>query len=293
MLDLARGELRIGELARRTGVQPELLRAWERRYGLLRPARSTGGFRLYSAADERRVRAMQQHLARGVAAAQAARLALAEEEAAGERERERPALADLAAQLQEALDRLDESAAHRAFDRLLSAFSLETVLGGAILPYLADLGDRWDRGDVSVAQEHFASNVLRGRLLALARGWGAGAGPRAVLACAPGELHDLGLIAFGLALRGLGWRIAFLGPDTPFESAAETARSLEADLVVISATDPARFRPGSDLLARLANTVRVGIAGTGATPELAEATGTELLELGPVETAEALARGGR
>ena len=66
------GYLRIGELARRTGVSPELLRAWERRYALLRPARSQGGFRLYTAADEARIRRMRDHLARGVAAAEAA-----------------------------------------------------------------------------------------------------------------------------------------------------------------------------------------------------------------------------
>jgi len=71
--------LRIGELARRVGVSQDLLRAWERRYGLLKPARSPGGFRLYSNADEQRVRRMQAHLALGLAAAQAARAALDEE----------------------------------------------------------------------------------------------------------------------------------------------------------------------------------------------------------------------
>ncbi|HXV03786.1 MAG TPA: MerR family transcriptional regulator, partial [Gaiellaceae bacterium] len=70
-------QLRIGELSRRTGVAPELLRAWERRYGLLRPQRSEGGFRLYSGADERRVELMRRHLRRGLAAAEAARLAAA------------------------------------------------------------------------------------------------------------------------------------------------------------------------------------------------------------------------
>jgi MerR family transcriptional regulator, light-induced transcriptional regulator len=71
--------LRIGELARRVGVSQDLLRAWERRYGLLEPVRSPGGFRLYSEADEQRVRRMQAHLALGLAAAQAARAALDEE----------------------------------------------------------------------------------------------------------------------------------------------------------------------------------------------------------------------
>src|SRR5919107_4592338 len=74
-----RALLRIGELARRLGVSQDVLRAWERRYGLLEPVRSSGGFRLYTAADEQRVRRMQSHLARGLAAAQAAQAALAEE----------------------------------------------------------------------------------------------------------------------------------------------------------------------------------------------------------------------
>ena len=70
-------------------------------------------------------------------------------------------------------------------------------------------------GDASIAQEHFASALLRGRLLGLARGWGTGSGPLGLLACFPGDQHDLGLLCFGLALRGQGWRITFLGPDTP------------------------------------------------------------------------------
>jgi MerR family transcriptional regulator, light-induced transcriptional regulator len=77
------------------------------------------------------------------------------------------------------------------------------------------VGERWQDGRLSVAQEHFATNLIRGRLLGLARGWGAGSGHRAVLACVPGELHDIGLIVFGLCLRERGWRITYLGADTP------------------------------------------------------------------------------
>ena len=76
--------------------------------------------------------------------------------------------------------------------------TVETVLRVVLLPYLAELGDRWSTGEATVAQEHFASNLIRGRLLGIGRGWDGGDRPRAVLACAPGELHDLGLIAFGL-----------------------------------------------------------------------------------------------
>src|SRR5271165_3812699 len=74
--DACAGLVRIGELARRTGVSPELLRAWERRYALLHPARTVGGFRLYSPADEARVRRMQSYVSSGLAASQAAELAL-------------------------------------------------------------------------------------------------------------------------------------------------------------------------------------------------------------------------
>src|SRR6185437_10171658 len=182
--------LRIGELSRRVGVPPELLRAWEQRYGLLQPVRSAGGFRLYTTTDENRIRSMRRHLDAGISAAEAARLALAERAGEAGDESGSAGLAPLTSDLADALDRLDEPGAHAAVDRLLARFTLQTVLREVLLPYLHELGERWKRGEASVAQEHFASNLLRGRLLGLARGWGQGSGPRAVLACAPGELHD-------------------------------------------------------------------------------------------------------
>ena len=217
--------LRIGELSRRVGVSPELLRAWERRYGLLNPVRTKGGLRLYSAEDERRVRAMQAHIHGGLSAAEAARLASAGDGATRVAERG-DAIQRGVAELREALDAMDADAAHAVLDGLLAYFTLETILSGVVLPYLRELGERWQRSEASVAQEHFASNLLRARLLALARGWERGEGATALLACAPGEQHDLPLIAFGLALRGRGWRIVFLGTDTPAASIAETAGRL-------------------------------------------------------------------
>ncbi|HEX7254583.1 MAG TPA: MerR family transcriptional regulator [Gaiellaceae bacterium] len=262
----AGGYLRIGELSRRTGVAPELLRAWERRYGLLRPARSEGGFRLYSEADERRVELMRRHLRAGLAAAEAARRALegATEPEAASRDGARPELEAGAARLRAALDDFDEGGAQAALDDLLAAFTVETVLSAVILPYLAELGERWSTGEATVAQEHFASNLIRGRLLGLARGWDSGQGPRAVLACAPGELHDLGLIAFALTLNRRGWRITYLGPDTPVESLVDTAARLEPDLVVVSATTKRRLTPLVDALSALGRETRVAVAGAGA-----------------------------
>jgi MerR family transcriptional regulator, light-induced transcriptional regulator len=295
------GHLRIGELSRRSGVSPELLRAWERRYRLLHPARSDGGYRLYSEQDERRVALMRAHLERGVSAAQAARLALqgaAPEPAAPGTDRpaagltggdagalDTPLVDGAAGELRAALDALDESAAHAALDRMLASLSLTAVLGEVVLPFLRELGERWERGEVSVGHEHFASSVLRGRLLGLARGWDGGGGPRTLLACPPGELHDLGLIAFGLALRGHGWRVTYVGTDTPLDTLGDMARELRPAAVVLAATTHRAFDGDRDALRDLAAQAPLWLAGAGATAQLADAAGAQLLDLEPLEAA--------
>src|SRR5690242_2319610 len=253
------GALRIGELSRRTGVSPELLRAWERRYGLLQPTRSAGGLRLYAPDDLVRVQAMQQHLAEGFAAAEAATLAARAPARDGE-----IAPLDAKDRLAAALASFDDSDAHAAFDALLARLSIDTLLRDVIVPYLHELGARWERGEASIAQEHFATTLLRGRLLGLARGWGRGIGPIAVLACAPGEQHDLGLLAFGLALRARGWRIVYLGADTPITSVADTVRFLDPACIVVSAVDAQALRRVAAELQQLSRDTRLCLGGAGA-----------------------------
>jgi DNA-binding transcriptional MerR regulator len=279
--------LRIGELSKRTGVSVELLRAWERRYGLLRPSRSSGGLRLYAAADVERVRLMQQHLAEGLAAAEAAAAA---SRAVLEDEAPPPALsgAGLREELADALDRFDEPRAQAVLDRLLAVTTLETLLGEVVLPYLRALGERWARGEATVAQEHFATVVLRGRLLGLARGWGVGIGPAAVLAGLPGEHHDLGLIAFGLALRAHGWRIVYLGPDAPIDTVEDACRRVEPHLVVLSAVTHERVRPVVEELRALAGRRRLALGGAGATGQVLESDGVLLLGGDPIAEAARL-----
>jgi MerR family transcriptional regulator, light-induced transcriptional regulator len=275
-------QLRIGELARRTGVPTELLRAWERRYGLVAPTRTPAGYRLYSSGDVRRVGRMRELLASGLSAAEAARATLAEPESETTAGVE-PALA--AASLRAAVERLDDADAHLAFDRLLADFSLDTVLEGVLLPLLHELGEGWARGEVSVAQEHFASNLVRGRVLALARGWDRGSGPRAVLACPPGERHDLGLLIFGLALREHGWRITFLGADTPLDTIGETVRQLAPAALVLAVTDPALLDPVAAELHELAADTTLWLGGAGAR----ETTDALLLDMSPLAAAARVA----
>lgn len=283
--------IRIGELSRRTGVPVDSLRAWERRYGLVNPVRSAGRYRLYSPADVERVKAMRSLLEEGIAAAEAAALARRGRPTAEPTAAPRPAgdLERLADELFEALAKLDERAAHSVLDRALASFSLEAFATEVVLPVLREIGNRWEIGELDIDQEHFATHVIRGRLLGLGRGWTGGPGPLALLACARGEQHDLGLIVFGLILRARGWRIALLGADIPAEAVAASAERLAPDLVVVSAVSPDRFSEEASALRELAERWPLVLGGAGATDALASAAGGVSLGGGPVEAAQVVA----
>jgi len=280
------GYLRIGELARRTGTSPELLRAWEQRYRLLEPSRSSGGFRLYSDEDEARVLTVKRLIADGLSAAEAARATLGGE-AIPDAEVGSIA-ASLAGDLRAALDRFDEVGANEVFDRLLAALSVETVLQDVLLPYLRILGDRWARGEASVAQEHFASALIRGRLLGLARGWGAGSGPALVLACPPGEEHALGLIMFGIVVSRRGWRVTYLGQDTPFATIEEAVAAVDPQLVVLAVSAGTDLTVNEGAIRKLAERVAVAVGGAGMTEAEGSVLGLTILAGDPVEVGRSL-----
>lgn len=286
--------LRIGELSRRVGVSEHVLRAWETRYGLLSPARSVGGFRLYSEDDENRVRRMQHHLADGLAAAQAASAAIAEDQPGTISRRPQAVidaaphadLAEFANSLRQRLDEMDEPAAQAVLDRLFTDFTVETVLRDVLMPYLYELGVRWEQGATSVAQEHFASHVIRGRLTGLARGWGNGRGPQALLACPPDESHDLALLVFGIVLNRRGWRVRYLGANTPLQDMIQVTAQTRPSLVVLAAISSERFAEVLPELSTLAEMAPLVLAGAGATAELAQSIGARALSGDPVTAAE-------
>ncbi len=281
------GRLRIGELSKRVGVSPELLRAWETRYELVQPERSAGGLRLYSQQDERRVRVMRDRIAAGLSAAEAARVAkLGGDPLARDGS---PSIPEILADLERSFAALDEPAAQAALDQLFETFELAPALSQAIVPFLYRLGERWAAAETTVAHEHFASDVIGGRLRALARGWGGGVGPRAILACPPGEQHVLGLVCFGLALRERGWRITYLGAETPLDSLAYALVEPSPAIVVLAAVSPQRFLDAREDIKALAGRVRVGIGGAGASEGLAAALDADLLVGGIIEAAASLA----
>ena len=256
------GGHRIGEFARRVGVTPELLRAWEQRYGLLQPERSPGGFRLYGEEDAKRVARMRQALDAGLSAAQAARVALAPAASP-----DHP-VEDARARLMSAIESYDEAGAQAALDDALAAFGLELVVRDLILPTLTAIGRGWEEGRIEISQEHFASNLIRGRLLSLARLWGRGSGPLALLACAPGEQHDISLLAFGLILRSHGWRILFLGADTPLATIQETARATAPAVIVVVTFDAGLVEREKAALRRLARMATLFLSGPGSSAAL-------------------------
>lgn len=264
--------MRISELSRRVGVSAETLGAWERRYGVLRPRRTDGNTRLYSALDEARVRLMKRYIAERVPVAQAAELAMSTQlrlnpGRTGElpdRERER-ATQDLAT----ALAAFDETTADRALQQLLGAYAVTAVLRDVILPYMQQIGDGRDEKKLSAAQQHFASHFLQARLHALSRGWDRGLGPRAVLAAAPGDFHTVGITCFGIALHRLGWRVVCLGAATPIEMVQEIAQATAASLIGVSASVVGVLGPHTQTLAKLARTAPVFIGGPATSPALA------------------------
>ena len=147
---------------------------------------------------------------------------------------------------------------------------------------LHEIGTRWESGEVSVAEEHFATALLRGRMLSLGRNWGAGGGPLALLACPPGEQHDLGLIAFGLVLRERGWRIALLGSDTPIETIADAVAKLAPNAVVLAAVTREPFERVADQIRALTAAHDGADRWRGGGEKLAERLGAQALPPDPV-----------
>jgi methanogenic corrinoid protein MtbC1 len=278
----------IGELSRRVGVSSDVLRKWERRYGILRPGRTSGNHRLYSTVDEARVRLMLDHVKQGMSPAQAAELAVAARFriAAGTAP---TGMVDHIVlgrrRMLDALARYDESAADQVLEKLLARVRPTTIVRDVFLALMREVGEGWAEDRISVAQEHFATGFIHGRLLGLARGWDHGLGPRALLACPSGEQHTLGLIAFGISLHHVGWRITYLGPDTPAGMIAEAADAVKPRLTIVAAVMPGRLDAAADELTALGRRWRLAVGGGGTSTELAARLGARYLGSDPVSAA--------
>lgn len=251
--------------ARATGVSEATLRAWERRYGVIRPQRTESGYRLYDDAAIAAVVAMRDLVARGVtpslAAAQlgeaAAKLAAgtgAADTGTADTGTARDQPHDSAAFVAAARD-LDAPALTRCLDEEFSRASFERVVDGWLMPALAALGAAWADGTVSVAGEHLAAQCVMRRLGMAYEGVGERpGGPSVVIGLPPGGRHELGVLAFAVAARRAGLRTVYLGADVPevdWVTAADALRPSPRRAVVLAVAARRDARAGAGVMTRL------------------------------------------
>jgi methanogenic corrinoid protein MtbC1 len=223
--------LNIAAVARRTGIGADTLRKWERRYGVLRPSRTSGGQRRYDERDVARVEWLRDRLSEGFRIGEAAALletdhAIAESSPAGLRD------AIVAAVAQTDTRRLAA-----LVEQSFTLHDVETAVEEIVAPALRLIGDRWEAGAECIAEEHLLSEVVLERLRTLLGDRRPAVRGTAVLACAPGERHELGLLALAVLLQADGWLTVYLGTDTPIDAAVSTALRTDADLLCLSAGD--------------------------------------------------------
>jgi MerR family transcriptional regulator, light-induced transcriptional regulator len=243
--------MRIGTVARRTGVAVATLRAWESRYGLLRPARSDGGHRLYREEDVARVLAVLRLTSQGwsVSAAAAAvgaertptRLGLVSDPDA-DGPLDRGIGARTRQELDQAIRGFDVAAAEATLDRSLARLGVAFTLEDIVLPVMRELGEGWETDPTLIAVEHFATSTLRPRLHRLLVGARRASAPTCVAAAPDGEGHELGVLAAAAVASDQGFAVTYLGASTPNAALERSVQALEPDLVLVGAVTAAPAR---------------------------------------------------
>jgi len=220
--------LNIAALTQRTGVPSDTIRKWEQRYGVLHPERTAGGQRRYSELDVARVEWLKERIHEGYRIGEAAALLGGGEQVARTVEELRTGIVD-------ATIASDVDGLGHLVDQALALSTLDESFGQVLEPALVEVGERWASGAVSVAQEHLASSTVCAALQKLISDKRADVRGTAVLACAPAERHEIGLLMLAVMLRSDGWQVAYLGADTPFADAVGLADRLDATALCLSA----------------------------------------------------------
>lgn len=217
-----------------TGVNSVTLRAWERRYGLIRPQRTPKGHRLYSREDIDLINRVLALLDKGVSIGQV-RDALERQEASLEGGQPGDAWTRYRGRMIAAIIRFDEADLEDTYNETLSLYPVNEVTRKLIVPLLRELGRRWETAEGSIAEEHFFGVYLRNKLGARFHHRTRNArGPRLLCACLPGERHENGLLMFALSVVVADYRVVLLGSDLPLAELPAAARRSGADCVVLS-----------------------------------------------------------
>ncbi len=241
----------IGVVSRMTGVPVATLRVWERRYGFPEAERTPGGHRIYSEREVERLRWVKARIDEGMQTGQAVRALVYLEEQGDTSPPQPPGLGAEATPAEgaaveahqrrfvKALLDHDLAAADRLLGEILAVYSLEDIILEVIRPSLVAIGEGWVEGEVSVATEHLASYYVRQRLLAwLDSGPSPRPVPPTILACAPGDWHEDGLLMMAVLLRRRGWPVQYLGPSLPLPDLARFVRRSRPAAIVLVAMLP-------------------------------------------------------
>ena len=269
----------IGVVADRTGLSPDVLRVWERRYGVVEPQRSAGGQRLYSDADVERLALLHRATRGGHGISHVVSLSRAKLEAlVGEIEVAGGVapipLQDEAAHpvVEQALaftEALDPSGLESLLRRSVARHGIIPFLDAIAAPFLRAVGDSWHDGKLSVSQEHLASAVIQRVVSETAPLLtGSADSPTIVIATFEGERHANGALMAAATAASEGWKVIYLGADLPTAEIVETARRTRARAVGISVVVPDRKnRIEAELRAledALDPAIRIVIGGSGA-----------------------------
>jgi DNA-binding transcriptional MerR regulator len=281
-LDNSTAHYPISTVSALTGINPVTLRAWERRYGLIQPHRTDKGHRLYSASDIERIKQILRLVNEGISIGQVRDALQSSSSVAGASSSDDTWNTYLS-RMVAAIEHFDESGLERAYNEAMSLYPVEIVTRQLLIPLLTELGDRWQNATGSVAEEHFFGVYMRNKLGArFHHRQGKPRGLRLLAACLPGELHELGLLLFGLAAHDRGFQVILLGADMPLAELPLVVERTKCDAIVLSGS----IKPSPELLAeqlpelvkRVAVPVFVG--GTTATNYADEITRTGARSVG-------------
>ncbi|WP_404365740.1 MerR family transcriptional regulator [Corallococcus coralloides] len=265
---MAERTYRIHIAAELSGVRVELIRAWERRYGVLEPERTPAGYRVYTDRDVALLKRLKALTDEGVAISEAAKLVpqlRAELEAApparaeGSESRTGAQPETWRAAVLAAAEAYDQPRVARILDEVLAALPPVKAFEDVLVPVQREVGERWHAGTLTVAQEHLVTQVVRERLVSLLHGSPRGGRRHAVLACFPEEEHEIGLLGVALRLRHAGMRVTLLGQRVPAEGLGETVARAKPDVVGLSAVTNRGATVFEDVLTRIRDAVPQGL----------------------------------
>lgn len=229
----------ISKVSELTGVAPVTLRAWERRYGLPTPHRTASGHRLYSMQEVVLLRRVTALMESGYSVSRAVERVRAEgdNETLALQEPQVNKWDSYRERLIAAIDAFDTAALEAAYNEPLTLFPIDLIIDEVLLPALEQLGDEWDKRDDGIAREHFFSSFLRNKIgTRFNHELQRSQGPSLILACMPGEAHEMGLMLFGLTAGARGFRVLYLGADLPLSQLIPVVNKIKPAGIALSGT---------------------------------------------------------